>query len=130
MKVRDRLRALIERAEGESVAVEGALQNRFRFLVDEQGFELARSDRLSDGAIAAYKNLPARRAVMILAREGKGAWAGIGALDSAGRMTALDRDAIEQGRWRPLAEVRLGTGIDSLEKAIERLAESLRVGRV
>jgi hypothetical protein len=129
MNLRDRLRALADRREAEPVAVEEALRDHFRFLVEDQGFEMARSDRLPDGAMAAYKNVPAQRAVMVFARAGKGAWAGIGSLDSEGRMKALDQEAIEQGKWRTLGQVHLGSGVGSLREAIERLAESLRVSR-
>jgi hypothetical protein len=129
MNLRDRLRALADRGAAEPGAVEETLRDHFRFLVEDQGFEMARSDRLPDGAMAAYKNVPARRAVIVFARAGKGAWAGIGSLDSAGRMKALDQEAIEQGQWRPLGQVHLGSGVGSLREAIERLAESLRVGR-
>jgi hypothetical protein len=128
MNLLDRVRTLVERTN-QPTPVERKLRERFRFLVEEQGFELARSDTLHNGAMAAYKNVPARRAVMVLARRGKGVWAGIGALDEAGRMAALDRHAIEQGRWRPLGTVNLGAGVDSLDEAIERLAETLRSKR-
>jgi hypothetical protein len=124
----DRLRALIERSD-EPAPVERTLTQRFQFLVEEQGFELARSDSLGDGAMAAYKNVPARRAVMVLARAEKGVWAGVGRLDEAGQMSALDRHAIEEGRWRPLGTVNLGATVHSLEDAIERLAELLRTSR-
>jgi hypothetical protein len=128
MNVWDRVRALVERPNAPT-PVERTLRERFRFLVEEQGFELARSDAIRGGAMAAYKNVPARRAVMVLARGGKGVWAGIGSLDDAGRMAALDRHAIEQGRWRPLGAINLGSTVHSLDEAIERLAESLRSTR-
>ena len=127
MSIRERLATIVGRPESGPAPLERMLRKRFHFLVEEQGFELARTDALKNGAIAAYKNVPARRAVMVLAREDKGAWAGIGPLDDAGRLTTLDRHAIEQGRWRPLGEVNLGSsGVRSLHEAIDRLAESLR----
>jgi hypothetical protein len=122
----DRVSTLIGRAGAETAPIERTLRQRFNFLVEEQGFELARTDALGNGAIAAYKNVPARRAVMVLARADKGVWAGIGPLDDAGRIPTLDRQAIEQGRWRPLGTVNLDSGVRNLEEAIERLAESLR----
>jgi hypothetical protein len=124
----ERLRALVERRD-EPAPVERTLTHRFQFLVEEQGFELARSDTLRDGAIAAYKNVPARRAVMVLARADRGVWAGVGRLDETGQMSALDRNAIADGRWRPLGTVNLGPTVHSLEDAIERLAELLRTSR-
>jgi hypothetical protein len=128
MSLLDRVRAVIEGTH-EGGPVERTLRERFQFLVEEQGFELARLDTLGDGAIAAYKNVPARRAVMVLARAKKGAWAGIGPLDDAGRMSALDQRAVAEGRWRPLAAVDLDEKVPSLDVAIERLAESVRGGR-
>jgi hypothetical protein len=129
MNLRERVRTLIERTGPVPGSVEASLRHRFQFLVDEQGFELTRSDALRDGAVAAYKNVPAGRAVMVFARAKKGAWAGIGPLDPAGRMTTLDREALEQGQWRRLGEVPLGVGVRTLDEAIERLADSLRSGR-
>jgi hypothetical protein len=126
MNIRDRLGTILGHAESGPAPVERMLRRRFHFLVEEQGFELVRTDALANGAIAAYKNVPARRAVMVLARADKGVWAGIGPLDDTGRLTTLDRRGIEQGRWRPLGEVNLGSGVRTLEEAIERLAESLR----
>ena len=118
MSLLDRVRAVIEGTH-EGGPVERTLRERFQFLVEEQGFELARLDTLGDGAIAAYKNVPAGRAVMVFARAKKGAWAGIGPLDPAGRMTTLDREALEQGQWRRLGEVPLGVGVRTLDEAIE-----------
>jgi hypothetical protein len=105
----------------DTAVVERTLLERFAFLEEEKGFELARSERLPDGARAAYKNLPAGQAIMIFARATRGAWAGVGQLDAAGRLRPVNRDTIELGEWRPLAAVDIGS-VETLDDAIETLA--------
>ena len=121
---------LLERLRGgggatQPAAVERLLHERFRFLEERQGFELARSKRLDDGAVAAYANRPARRGLVVFAREGRGAWAGVGSLGEDGVLPPINRETVEQGLWRELRRVDLRSGRESLDEALTALARSL-----
>ncbi len=118
---------LFERLLGGSRAqgIERALRERFRFLEERQGFELAESRALSDGALAAYRNRPARRALVVFAREGRGAWAGSGALADDGTLRPLNREALRRGEWRELRRVDLGAQVRTLDDAVAGLARAL-----
>jgi hypothetical protein len=72
----------------------------------------------------AYKNVPAGRAIVVFARAARGVWAGIGALDAAGRLRPVSREAIESGDWRPLGAVDIAS-VETLDDAIETLALAL-----
>ena len=124
MSVLDRLKARVG-GEAEPAAIERMLRERFRFLEERQGFELTRSKRLGDGAAVAYANRPARRGIVVFARRGRGAWAGMAPLDAGDSFRRLDRAAVERGDWRELRRVDLGTETESLREAISRLADSL-----
>jgi hypothetical protein len=128
MNVLDRLRAHVG-GEAEPAAIERMLRKQFRFLEERQGFELTRAKRLGDGAAVAYANKPARRAVVVFARRGRGAWAGVAPLGAGDTFRRLDRAAVERGEWRELRRVDLGTEAESLGEAISRLAGSLGGGR-
>ncbi|MBD0317955.1 MAG: hypothetical protein ICV71_05470 [Thermoleophilia bacterium] len=128
MSVLARLRARVG-GEADPAAIERMLRERFRFLEERQGFELARSKRIGDGAAVAYANRAARRAVVVFARRGRGAWAGVAPLRAGGTLRPLDRAAVERGDWRELQRVDLGTETRSLDEAIARLARSLGGGR-
>jgi hypothetical protein len=121
MKLVEHLRTLAA-ARPAKTGVEKTLQERFAFLERKQGFELARSERLADGARVAYKNVPAGRAVAVYARAGRGAWAGVGELDPAGRLRPVNRETIQRGHWRPLGKVNVGEETATLEEAIDKLA--------
>ena len=124
MNLRDRFRRPPTPARLDTFAVERRLRERFAFLEHDKGFELARSERLPDGARVAYKNVAAGRAVMVFARAARGVWAGIGHLDHAGRLRPVSREAIETGEWRPLGTVDIGS-VETLDDAIETLALAL-----
>jgi hypothetical protein len=119
----DRLREKAE-PESEPAAVERLLRERFRFLEERQGFELARSRRLADGAAVAYANRPAGRGVVIFARSTRGAWAGVGALAPDGELKPLDREAIARGEWRELRRIDVNPG-EPLDEALTGLALAL-----
>ena len=122
MNVLDRLRELVAAERSGASRLEKTLRERFAFLEERQGFELARSEPLPDGARVAYKNVPAGRAVAVYAREGRGVWAGVGHLDPEGRLRPVTRETLERGEWRPLAKVDVDPETESLENAIETLA--------
>ena len=124
MSLLTRLRDRIAGNE-EPAAVERMLRERFRFLEERQGFELARSMRLRDGAAVAYANRPAGRGVVVFARRGRGTWAGVGTLDETGELRPLDRSSVERGEWRELRRIELGSDVRSLRDAIAGLAGSL-----
>jgi hypothetical protein len=86
-------------------AVELALAAAFDFLVEEEGFELARSERFDDGASLGYKHRGSGTAILVLARKSEGVWGWIGSLDGAGRFRPLNRDTYELGQWRDLEAV-------------------------
>jgi hypothetical protein len=104
--------------------IERALRERFAFLEQQQGFELVRSEPLPDGARVAYKNVPAGQAIVVFARAARGVWAGIGPLDSAGRLRPVNREAIEIGEWRALGAIDIAS-VETLNDAIESLALAL-----
>jgi hypothetical protein len=104
--------------------VERTLRERFAFLEQQQGFELARSEPLPDGARVAYKNVPAGQAIVVFARAARGVWAGIGPLDSAGRLRPVNREAIEIGEWRAIGAIDIAS-VETLHDAIESLALAL-----
>ncbi len=118
---------LVERllGRGREEGIERALRERFRFLEERQGFELAESRALADGALAAYRNRPAGRALVVFAREGRGAWAGAGELTDDGTLRPLNRDALRRGDWRELRRVDLGAHAATLEDAVAGLARAL-----
>jgi hypothetical protein len=119
----DRLR---ERApkRGEPAGVEKALRESFRFLEETQGFELAQAKTLPDGAIAAYANRPARRAIAIFARRGRGAWAGVTRIEEGAPLPPVNRDTVKRGVWRELRRIDVDDERD-LPAALEDLASSL-----
>ena len=121
MNLAERLRDLVTGGSAEAT-LERKLRERFSFLEQRQGFQLARSEPLPDGARVAYKNVPAGRAVAVYARAGRGAWAGVGELDPEGRLRPVNRETIERGHWRSIAKVDVGEETETLEEAIEQLA--------
>jgi hypothetical protein len=124
--VRDFVDRLLGRdaTSGDPAVVERRLRERFKFLEERQGFELAVSTRLPDGAVAAYANRPARRGVAIFARRRRGAWAGVGTLPEDGRIPPVNRETVERGIWREVRRVDLDDE-RSLEDALDDLAASL-----
>ena len=122
-RILESLRAAAAPADDPAV-VERTLHRRFRFLEERQGFELAESSRLEDGAVAAYANRPARRGVAIFARRTKGAWAGVGTLAEDGRVPPVNRETVERGIWREVKRVDIDEE-SSLEEALDTLATSL-----
>jgi hypothetical protein len=118
----DRLLGRVD--EGDAAAVERALRRRFKFLEERQGFELAASTRLDDGAVAAYANRPARRGVAIFARRNKGAWAGVGTIPEEGPIPPVTRETVGRGVWREVRRVEVDDQ-RTLEKALDDLAASL-----
>ncbi len=117
---------LVERLAGPDnpAAIERKLREQFSFLEERQGFEVARAKRLEDGAAVAYANRPARRGIVIFARRGRGAWAGVAPLDESGELRPLDRGAVERGEWRELRRVD-APDEEHLGAAVTHLARSL-----
>ncbi len=118
----DRLLGRVD--EGDPAAVERALRERFRFLEERKGFEVAASTRLADGAVTAYANRPARRGVAIFARRGKGAWAGVGAIPEDGPIPPVTRETVRSGLWCEVRRVDLHEE-RTLDQALDDLAASL-----
>jgi hypothetical protein len=125
------LRELVERLLGRPSAglddpaeVERLLRERFRFLEERQGFELAGSSRLEDGAVAAYANRPARRGVAVFARRSRGVWAGVGTLADDGHVPPVNRETVGRGVWREVRRVDL-EGERSLDDAVAQVAALL-----
>jgi hypothetical protein len=112
------------RASEEPAAVERLVRARFRFLEERQGFELAVSTPLDDGAVAAYVNHAAHRAVAVFARRTRGVWTGIGAVPEDGRVPPVNRETIADGLWREFRRVDLA-GDRSLADALDEAAASL-----
>jgi hypothetical protein len=77
----------------------------FDFLVAEEGFELARSERFDDGASLGYRNRRSGLGMIVRAREGEGVWGGIGSLDAEGRLRPLNAETYTLGQWRDLETV-------------------------
>jgi hypothetical protein len=117
-------RLLGRTAEGDPAAVERAVRERFRFLEERQGYELAESSRLPDGAVAAYANRPARRAVAVFARKSRGAWVGVGTLSEDGRVPPVNRETVGSGIWREVRRVDVDEE-RSLDQALDDVAASL-----
>ena len=118
-------RLLGRAAAGDPAAVERAVRERFRFLEERQGYELAASSRVEDGAIAAYANRPARRGIAIFARRSKGAWVAVGALADDGRVPPVTRETVGSGIWREVRRVDVDEE-RSLDQALDDVAASLR----
>ena len=110
--------------EGDAAAVERALRERFKFLEERKGFELAASSRLDDGAVAAYANRAARRGVAIFARRSKGAWAGVGSIPEEGPIPPVNRETVGRGIWREVSRVDVDDE-RTLDQALDDLAASL-----
>jgi hypothetical protein len=108
----------------EPAAVERVVRERFRFLEERQGFELAGSSLLDDGAVAAYANRPAGRSVAVFARRGRGVWAGVGVLDDDGRVPPVNGETLARGLWREVRRVDLDDR-RTLTDAIAEAAASL-----
>ena len=125
--MKDVLDRLLGRVEVETApaVVERAVRERFRFLEERQGFELAESRRLEDGAVAGYANRPAGRAVVVFARRSRGAWAGVGTLADDGSLTPVNRETVARGIWREVRRVELGEEAETLDDALSLLAASL-----
>lgn len=104
--------------------VEATLRESFRFLEERQGFELAQAKTLPDGAVAAYENRPAGRAIAIFARERRGAWAGVTSIDEGAPLPPVNRETVKRGVWRELRRVDLD-GERDLAAALADLASSL-----
>ena len=121
----DRLR---ERAQAPKPAkaggVEETLRETFRFLEEHQGFELAQAKTLPDGAVAAYANRPARRAIAIFARRERGAWAGVTRIEEGAPLPPVNRETVQRGVWRELRRVDVDAERD-LPAALADLASSL-----
>lgn len=121
----DRLR---ERAQAPRSAdaggVEAALRESFRFLEEHQGFELTQAKTLPDGAVAAYANRPAHRAIAVFARRGRGAWAGVTRIEGDAPLPPVNRDTVKRGVWRELRRVDVDDERD-LPAALEDLASAL-----
>ena len=122
-RILENLRAAAAPAD-DPAAVERTLRRRFRFLEERQGFELAESSRLADGAVAAYANRPAGRGVAIFARRTRGVWAGVGTLAEDGRVPPVNRDTVGRGIWREIKRVDIDDE-SSLDEALDTLAASL-----
>ena len=125
------MRELVERILGRSAAasddpaeVERLLRERFRFLEERQGFVLAASRRLEDGALAAYANRPARRGVAVFARRSRGVWAGVGTLPEDGQVPPVNRETVGRGVWREVLRVDVDEH-RSLDDALAQVAASL-----
>ena len=125
--MRDVISRVLGKARGrnEPDGLERLLRERFRFLEERQGFELAASRGLPHGALAGYANRPAGRAVAVFARRDRGAWAGVGSLARDGRLAPVNRETIARGIWREVHRVELGQDADTLEGALAKLAASL-----
>ena len=130
--MRELLGRLLGKAAGERdepAEVERLLRERFRFLEERQGFELAGSTRLDDGAVAAYANRPARRGVAVFARRTRGVWAGVGTLAEDGEVPPVNRETVARGVWREVQRADVGDE-QSLDEALARVAASLGGTRV
>jgi hypothetical protein len=118
----DRLLGRVD--EGDAAAVERALRERFKFLEERQGFALAATARLDDGAVAAFANRPARRGIAIYARRSKGAWAGVGTIPEEGPIPPVTRETVGRGIWREVSRVDVDDD-RTLDQALDDLAASL-----
>jgi hypothetical protein len=100
---------LVERGgdADDPAAVERVVRERFRFLEERQGFELAGSSLLDDGVVAAYANRAAGRSVAVFARRGRGVWAGVGVLEDDGGVPPVNRETLARGIWREVRRVDL-----------------------
>jgi hypothetical protein len=121
----DRLR---ERARApkadDSTGVEAVLRETFHFLEEHQGFELAQAMTLPDGAVAAWENRPAGRAIAVFARRDRGAWAGVTRLEQGEPLPPVNRDTVKRGIWRELRRVDVDAERD-LAAALADLASAL-----
>lgn len=86
-------------------AVEHAIAAAFSFLVDDDGFELARSERFEDGASLGYRNRRSGVGILVRARQSEGVWGGIGSLDPSGRLRPLTAETYRLGHWRDFETV-------------------------
>ena len=120
-RLREHARASKPTARG---GVEKALRDSFRFLEERQGFELAQAKTLPDGAVAAYANRPARRAIAVFARRDRGAWAGVTRIEEGAPLPPVNRETVRRGVWRELRRVDVSDERD-LPMALSDLAASL-----
>jgi hypothetical protein len=124
-EILDRLR---ERASGMTSrgpsGLEETLLESFRFLEEHQGFELAKAKALPDGAVAAYANRPAGRAIAVFARRDRGAWAGVTRIEEGTPLPPVNRDTVQRGVWRELRRVDVDEERD-LPAALSDLAAAL-----
>jgi len=121
----DRLRERAPKARSaEPTGVEALLRETFRFLEEHQGFELAQAKTLPDGAVAAYENRPAGRAIAVFARRDRGAWAGVTRIEQGAPLPPVNRDTVKRGVWRELRRVDVD-GERDLAAALADLASAL-----
>jgi hypothetical protein len=105
--------------------LERVVRERFRFLEERQGFALAESSALADGALVAYTNRRAGRALVVYARERRGVWAGVGELGEGGELHPVSRETVERGLWREMARADLGRDAETLDEALAGVVASL-----
>jgi hypothetical protein len=111
-------------------SVEHALAAAFSFLVEEDGFELARSERFEDGASLGYRNRRTGVGVLVRARGSEGVWGGIGSLDGNGRLRPLTAETYALGHWRDFQSVGVEyPESDDLFVAVLALGAGLRKAR-
>ena len=121
----DRLRERARAPKADNPAgVEALLRETFRFLEEHQGYELAQAKTLPDGAVAAYENRPAHRAIAVFARRDRGAWAGVTRIDEGAPLPPVNRDTVQRGVWRELRRVDVD-GERDLAAALVDLASAL-----
>ena len=120
-RLRERARA--PKADNPS-GVEAVLRETFRFLEEHQGYELAQAKTLPDGAVAAYENRAAHRAIAVFARRDRGAWAGVTRIDEGASLPPVNRDTVKRGVWRELRRVDVD-GERDLAAALADLASAL-----
>ena len=121
----DRLRERARAPKADNPAgVEALLRETFRFLEEHQGYELAQAKTLPDGAVAAYENRPAHRAIAVFARRDRGAWAGVTRIDEGAPLPPVNRDTVQRGVWRELRRVDVD-GERDLAAALADLASAL-----
>jgi hypothetical protein len=108
-------------------AVEQAIATAFDFLVADDGFELATSERFDDGASVGYRDRAAGVAVLVRARRTEGVWGGIGSLDADGRLRPLTFETYQLGHWRDIEALGIEyPESDDLFVAILALGASLK----